>query len=383
MRYLGSRRSRPIAADRHRWDRTLSLATRLRKTLEGAGRAISLARADPAPVVPSASYSSGADCVVVLQRGENPSTDYYLRPRLEASPGLDWVIADLDERPQDVALFADPNRRPRIVFCRYANPAWLAALEAAAPRLAGVSLFMDDDLPAMVADRSLPAAARGKVARHYARHAEALSKLTDQVWVSTPELARRYPAMRATVLEPVPEADPPAPSPADCRLIVYHGTDVHGAERHFALEVACRFPVHRIPASFEITGDDALAADARSLAHVSITPQRPWPEYRSVEAGRQAAILLGPLQDSAVNGARASVKRFDAARLGAAGVYADALPYAADVTDGKDGLLLSMEPDAWVAALIALMENPACRQAIAEAARLRLIALRRKLRALP
>ncbi len=49
-------------------------------------RTMSLALNHPRMVLPSGQYAPRPpDGILVLQRGENASTDYYLRPRLEAA----------------------------------------------------------------------------------------------------------------------------------------------------------------------------------------------------------------------------------------------------------------------------------------------------------
>ena len=335
-------------------------------------------------VNPRANYAFREhDGILVLQRGENASVDYYLRPRLEASD-LPWWIADLDDLPSAcVALAPGGPKALLVVICRYASSPWLEALAAASGRLSRVAFFMDDDLPAVMRDASLPQAARGKTALHYGAHVVRIGALASEVWVSSPVLAERYPDARATVIEPLPEADPPAPSPAACRKVVYHGTDAHRPERQFVLEVARRLLAAGVRAEFEITGDAALARAVVGLPGVSVTPQLAWPDYLKRQTGAQAAISLAPLMASAVNAARAPVKAFDAARLGAAGVYADFGPYPGFVRDGQDGLLLPMEADAWAAVIAALLAEPDRRIALALGARKRLLALRRARSGLP
>ena len=51
------------------------------------------------------------------------------------------------------------------------------------------------------------------------------------------------------------------------------------------------------------------------------------------------------------------MKAFDAARLGAAGLYVDAPLFADHVQPGVDGLLLPMEPQALADALVALASD--------------------------
>ncbi len=354
----------------------LGLSARARKARELGRRAVSLALSRPRMVLPRGNYAPRRpDGVLVLQRGDNPSTDYYLRPRLHRME-VTAEIADLSDDPSCSRLLAPGGGEAlMVVICRYASPAWLDALEAARGRLARVAVFMDDDLPEMMRAREVPAAARGKVALHFGAHAQRLSGLASEVWVSTPGLAARYPEAGARVLPPLPEAEPPLPVHRAPPLVVYHGTDVHPRERAFVLEIARRLSAVRPEARIEIAGDRAVLRDAEGAANLSVVPQRPWPEYLKAQAGRQAAISLAPLYPSALNDVRAPVKAFDAARLGAAGLFADAPAYTGAVRDGEDGLLLPMEPGAWVEAIAALLGEPDRRQRLAEAARNRILAL--------
>src|SRR5688572_19225854 len=146
----------------------LGFSTAIRKARELGRRRLALAGARPRMVVPDGRYASRPhDAVLVIQRGPNPSTDYYLRPRLERE-AVPWAVADLDGRPSDQPLLREAQSL-LVVICRYVSGPWLDALGAARPRLARVALFIDDDLPAMIADQSLAASVRGKVAEHFGR----------------------------------------------------------------------------------------------------------------------------------------------------------------------------------------------------------------------
>ena len=333
-------------------------------------------------ITPAARYEQRAsDGVLVLQNGPNPSTDYYLRPRLD---GLAVPVAyvDLNSAPGRCPLLA-AGRSLTVIFCRYASGPWLTALEAAPQHLARVAYFMDDDLPAMIAAPELPWAYRRRLARAFGAHARRLSGLVGEVWVSTPVLASRYAASRPRVVAPLPDEDPPEPSTGASSRVVYHSTGVHGPERRFVVEVARRLAAAGSPATFEITGDGAIRRACAGLANVDVVPQAAWPRYRERQRGVSAAIALAPLYPSPVNEARAPVKAFEAARLGAAGLYADGAPYRDFVGHGEDGLLLPMEVEAWARAIDDLLARPERRLGLAAAARARLVQLRRDGGALP
>ncbi len=361
----------------------LGLSAGMRKARDLGGRTLSLAFARPRMIVPAARYPARPhDAILVLQRGENASTDYYLTPRLEGAEPSE--VADIQSSPSRSRLLCtDSSRALFVILCRYVTPAWLNALEAVRDRLARGAFFMDDDLPGMMRDVSLPLAARGKVARYFGDHVERLEGLVSEVWVSTTVLAERYPEAHPAVIGPLPEADPPEPSLSPPRRVVYHGADVHGRERRFVAEVAGQLAALSPDAEVEIAGDSALRKALRARENITVTPQTPWRQYLDRQSGRQAAVSLAPLEPSAVNLARASVKVFDAARLGAAGIYADAEPYRRFVRHGVDGLLLPMDPTAWAEAIAGLLTQPERRLELARAARARLLDLRRGVHSFP
>ena len=361
----------------------LGLSARMRKARELTGRTLSLARTKPRMVVPGARYPQRRhDAILVLQRGPNASTDYYLRPRLD--PFVRCEIAEIQSSPDGCELLSPGGSRALfVILCRYASGPWLEALSGARDRLARVAFFMDDDLPEMMRDPELPLTTRGKVARHFGEHVDRLSGLASEIWVSTQVLAERYASANPVVIEPLPEADPPEPSPSPPRRVVYHGGEVHSRERRFVAEVARLLEGIDPGIEVEMAGGAALRSDLKGRPNITVAPETPWPAYLDRQRGARAAIALAPLVACAVNQARAPVKVFDAARLGAAGIYVDSPPFSGFVRDGVDGLLLPMEPRAWAGAITEMMDQPERRLAMARAARARLVELRGEAQAFP
>ncbi|MDH4386266.1 MAG: glycosyltransferase [Caulobacter sp.] len=303
--------------------------------------------------------------VLILQSGANASVDYYLRPRLQRS-GLEGAIVDLDQDPSGIDLLQAPDLA--VIICRYINSSWLTSLNQARERLSGIVYFVDDDLAAMMADQGLPWRVRGKVALAYGRHRAALEPLVNEVWASTPALASRFPG-GARVVPPTPCDSPADPLERPPGRVIYHGTDVHGPERLFVLSIAKVFQTIRPHIRFEITGDARLQRLSAGLNNVDVVSQTNWPDYLNSQRSRSAAVFLAPMSGGLTNASRAPVKRFDAARLGACGVFADTEPYRSAVRHGVDGLLAPMEVSAWVHAISRLLENPDLRLAMARAAR--------------
>ena len=68
--------------------------------------------------------------------------------------------------------------------------------------------------------------------------------------------------------------------------------------------------------------------------------------------------LLAPLPLSPFNAGRSITKIFDAAAVGACGLFSDRAPFRGAVTSGENGLLLADDPARWVAEILRLSENP-------------------------
>lgn len=326
---------------------------------------------DLARVTPRGRAASGRPSgVLVLQSGDNASVDYFIRPRLESPDNtLPWSIVDLDARPEDVAILAQAGLL--VIVCRYISAPWLRALERSGDRLNGVVLFIDDDLPAMVRDRSIPSAARGRILRDHVRHAERLGAVASAVWVTSRVLGATLPVPPQRVMEPLPTEVPQPPTQTPPTLVVYHGGPTHGREQAFVVQIAGALSSRRPDIRFEISGGADLRRRTSRLDQVEVLPVAPWRTYRATQSERQAAIMLAPLFDTAVNRARAPVKFFDAARLGAVGLYAAGPVYDEFVREGVDGRLLPMRVEAWVEAIEALIDAPEDRATMAFAAHAR------------
>lgn len=329
--------------------------------------------------------AQGVGRILILQHGPNPSTDIYLRRRL-AAPGMPpSTIVDIGrERPADHELGpAADGSRAFVVICRYITGTWLGALERARDGLAGLAYFTDDDLPAMMADASLPARYRFRIWHRYGRFRRRLSTLADEIWVSTAVLAQRYESEGAKL---VPPLFVPAPrvvrGATDSVRLFYHGTAAHRREIAWLADVVAEVQRRRGDTRFELFGRGAVARLYRDTGRVTVRPPLAWPAFFD-HSVHQQDIGLAPLFASAVNAARAPVKFFDITRVGAAGLYSDTAPYAGFLRDGVDGLLLPDDPAAWADAIVALASDPERRRMLAAAARARCETINRAAAPLP
>lgn len=300
---------------------------------------------------------------MLVESAPNPSTDYLLRPRL-ASQG-EPVVSTLD---------AGTRLQPgdAVVIVRYLEPAQRRAIESLQEQLACVVYFMDDDLLDRTAWQGLPADYRRRLETRACRHSDWLRRHCDEFWVSTEALARKYAdwSPRVLALAPLPEL---LARHAPVR-IAYHGTGSHLSEIRWLQPVLEQVLARCPTAHFEIFGDRTVNALYRTLPRTSVIHPMSWPNYLAFTAAAQREIGLAPLSPEPFNATRGAVKFFDFARTGAMGVYADAAPYRGFVRDGVDGLLLPMDPQRWIEALCALVDDAPRRTSMATAARARALA---------
>ncbi len=301
---------------------------------------------------------------MVLEQGCTPSGDYLLKPWL-AQQGLATVMIDSREAPRAGQLVPGDL----VIVARYLPPGWLKVIDAKLALLAGLVYFMDDDLldPAVLPE--LPKPYAQKVQRLATAHRAWLKQAGAALWVSTPALARKYSAWSPTLL---PMA-PPAGLMARRRAvrIAYHGTGSHAQEIEWLHGVLKQVLDRCAGAHLELFGDLTVHRWYRDLPRVSVLHPMSWENYLAYTASHRCDIGLAPLRPGRFNGARGPTKFWDYARMGAAGLYTNVPPYAGFISHGVDGLLLPDDADAWVEAIVSLVDNPARRSEMAQAAKRR------------
>lgn len=299
--------------------------------------------------------------VFLVEEQPNPSTDYFVRPACEGG-GREVRRCGFDAVPPPGELSGAV-----VVFVRYLPAKWRRAVEQARDRLAGLVFFMDDDLLDASASAGLPWRYRYKLHSLAGAHRRWLREQGAQMWVSTTWLQEKYADWSPRRLQPRLE---PAVRQG-CRVF-YHGTASHGDEIHWLLPVM-REVLQRDPrVSFEIVGGRDVYRCYRALPRVTVVHPMKWEGYLAFRDLGGRDIGLAPLLDQPFNRARSCTKFFDITMAGAVGLYAAKSECANVVRDGMDGLLLPMQPQAWVAAILELAGDSARRRRMADAARARL-----------
>jgi hypothetical protein len=303
--------------------------------------------------------------VIVIARLPNPTFDYYFAARI-AAPG---------QPPAVVASTSDFDGRSLnpdgafVVFCRYATLPVLSWIRRHRDRLAGVALFLDDDIPAMVADPEQDIGYRLYLFRLAIAPLPLLNRELDLVYASTEPLRRRLAPVRPLLLPPAPgpamfEVARPPRSDGPVR-IVFHAHSSHRGEHGFLRPVIEAVLRARPQVTVEVAAYLGLRTIWQDVTGVTVVDQIDWPGHLARTRAQSADIALIPLEDGPANAVRSDTKRIDVARLGAAGIFAASAPYGAAST--VDELILPQDPVLWRDTLIRLIDDPGERARRAEA----------------
>lgn len=298
--------------------------------------------------------------IFVVEEQANPSSDFFVIP----------AVQHLGEVVRRVGFEAVPPREALrgawVVFVRYVPSAWRRAVEAARGELAGVVLFMDDDVLDPKAAAGMPWRYRAKLWRLGARHHAWLRQIDAALWVSTAHLQAKYADWQPRLVDPAPVA---LPDPG-CRVF-YHGSASHGAEIRWLYPIMAEVLRRDEQISFEIVGGQEVYRRYRRLPRVTVIHPMKWPAYQAFLAQPGRDIGLAPQLPSPFNAARSHTKVFDITRAGAVGIYATDSTCGEHIHHGENGWVLPMEPHAWVEGILALADNGRLREQLHTKARVR------------
>jgi hypothetical protein len=310
---------------------------------------------------------AGERVVYLVEEQSNPSTDCFVLPAISACGHrvLRCCFADLPS--------ADDLTGAVVVFVRYVPPAWASLVKAVRPRLRGLVFFMDDDVLDVRASAGMPWHYRLKLARLAAGRLWWLRRHGAELWVSTAYLQKKYAKWAPRLVLPSPLSNA-----KDLRRVFYHGTASHDAERRWLRPVAEEALRRDERLVFEIVGGRDLDSLYRGLPRVNAVHQMKWPAYQAFLAMPGRLVGLAPLMEVPFNRARSYTKFFDITRCGAVGIYSPDSACADVVSHGADGLIVELDQEAWVGAILNLVRDEPLRQNLLRNAEIKLGDLARK-----
>lgn len=314
----------------------------------------------PQPKTRSSSFTAVAPrSIVVFRQGPNPSFSYFLEERLRYyGAHIPVSVRCLDDDITDI----EPTGC-FIIICRYIGARLLKWIERHVAQLAGVGIFIDDDVSGIMLDIDAPLSYRAKLARFHLWPLRRLNPHLDIVWAPTPTLVELLKTNGTVVrlLAPLPSASDSLPlglSPRAGRLVIgYHATGIHYAEHVFLKPIVSEILLRHPNVVFEVSANGRNARVWRDKrfdqSRLRILPTLPWEEFSQRSRDCPVDIALVPLLDKRINMVRADTKRIDVCRMGAAAIFSKSDAYA--LNQHPDEILIENDHDAWIAAIELLM----------------------------
>jgi hypothetical protein len=294
----------------------------------------------------------------LIQAGENPSSDFFIRSELQNAEVHQFHCFETPPlRPPEVGV--------SIVFVRYLSRAWVRWVEQYRDRIDQLIFFMDDDLFDGASHSELSIVYRWKLYRNALRYKRWLQAQGVKLWVSTPWLANKYKEWQPQLLEP----KSPYIDSNELKTIFYHGSSSHMQEMRWLLPVIDAVLIQDSSLVFEIMGDQKIRKLFSKLPRVNVLHPMTWEAYQALVSRPGRTIGLAPLMNSGFNKARSYTKFFDITQAGAVGIYADHDVYRPVIQHRENGLLVSMDQELWVTAILELSNSKIERERMLENAR--------------
>ncbi|MDH4187469.1 MAG: hypothetical protein OEV08_10755 [Nitrospira sp.] len=309
----------------------------------------------PRLFTPAGRYPAGEPHTVwVLSPGEIPTTDIYIRSRLQHRPDIAVrYINTLHESPADDG---NDDSGVFVIVVRYAPAAWRRYLKSRQSVLAGVALMLDDDMPAAFADPHLPLRYAAKTAWRYARGQRDLAEVCDSIWVSSAGLQQKY-AETPTRLVPPLYLPRQQPLGEPGQTYFYHGSAAHRLEIEWLVDVVAEVQKRNPRAAFEIFGNERVRRLYRHIPRVTVLPPMPWRQYLAYTSSITRAVGLAPQLDTGFNASRSYNKIFDITRCGAVGLYSDTAAFREALGDNHCGELCANDPAIWIEKTLSLLND--------------------------
>lgn len=284
----------------------------------------------------------------LIQTGDNPSADFFIRPELSALG--EYRVLNCADLPPSLTDKQKATVKVSLVFVRYLSREWIRWIEDNRSVVEHVIYFMDDDLFDLKAHKGLSLRYRWKLYRNAFRFRAWLRNNNAQLWVSTDWLAEKYADWQPRILMP---GSPYCDSQAQ-KTVFYHGSASHSEEMRWLLPVIETVLEQDSSLCFEIIGDKSVRSLLSGLPRVNVLHPMSWQAYKALVSRPGRTIGLAPLLDSDFNNARSFTKFFDITQAGAVGIYADHPVYHPVVEHESNGLLLPMDQQRWISAILEL-----------------------------
>ena len=289
----------------------------------------------------------------IVGKLDTSTIDFYFRSRSDVFPMLTLV---------DVAALSDDThpfwagKNDLVVLVRDVPIRYLERLKSSRQHRQ-IVWFIDDDIPVVVDDKTLPKEYRNRLSSWYCQAYSILGLVCHDIWVSTPYLANKYQLPERNILPPLQVEQ----ERGSIRCF-YHGSASHTLEWQFVVSFIEQIQAKYQNTWFELIGDHALYKRVRHIPRVTVLHPMSWSNYQAHIGTRTMDIGLAPLFDSQFNNARSHCKLLDIQRQGAVGIFSARFPYSAMIKAHHAGWVADDTMADWLRAFDTAMASD--RQAV-------------------
>ena len=280
--------------------------------------------------------------VVVIGKLSSPTVELYFRSRDKQFNSYCEIDHSCDDYLQQ--FISAINTGTLVVLVRDVPPRVVNSLLQFVHLLSGISWFIDDDIPGIHLDKTLPKRYQDKLSRWYIKTRPLLEQICDRMWVSTPQLAKKYGLSGQFVLPPVQIKN----NYSSLVRCFYHGSGSHKHDWEFALRFIEEIQSRYQNTWFELIGDHSLYKATRHIPRVQVLHPMKWDDYLVMTSNRIMDIGLAPLLDTPFNKVRSHTKFLDITRQNAIGLYSEGFSHGDDIKKSNAGLLVKNTIEDWV-----------------------------------
>ncbi|MBK8815450.1 MAG: glycosyltransferase family 1 protein [Methylococcaceae bacterium] len=305
--------------------------------------------------------------IFLVEERNNPSTEYFIAPALSFN---NYRIKHFD-----FATLPEPEElaQATVVFVRYVPSTWAKLIDKLRDRIKTLIFFMDDDVLDFSASSGMPLRYRYKLASLSTVRINWLKRQKVDLWVSTPFLQQKYASWQPKLV---------LPHPVDIVQqthvhVFYHGSPgTHRAEIKWLHPVMKKVMAEDDKISFELMGGVNINKQYRDINKISVLHPMRWPTYQNFISSGTRQIGLAPQLNIPFNHARSYTKFFDIHRCGAVGIFSPDSAISEIVNHNNDGLIVKLDQDAWIEAILKLANDESLRKLLFDNAKNKILQLK-------
>ncbi len=288
----------------------------------------------------------------IFEEGKNPSSDYYIVPRLKLK-GFEINRINIHSRE-----YPDLEEESYVFLVRYASNRLIEFLKEKRKYIKKLIYFMDDGLWDLRSLLSVPMMYGWRLFKKAYLFRRKILSLGAEIWVSTEYLKDKYSDYKPKLVYPYPIGlDEVQFSKGSPRVVFYHGTSSHKQELEWLKEFFSKLSEKLPDVLLEVVVDEKHWKDFRKIKNLIAFRPMKWEGFYRFSQLNYRTVGLAPLFDSEFNRGRSWIKFYDITRSGAVGVFSIHATYSYYIQDFKAGYVLPMDINLWIEAIEELIRD--------------------------